>query len=56
LRDALRKEGIKVGVMGVRFYRPFPDVALANALKGKKGVIVFEKALSYGYEELWYRI
>ena len=48
--DALRKEGIKVGVMGVRFYRPFPDVALANALKGKKGVIVFEKALSYGYE------
>jgi pyruvate/2-oxoacid:ferredoxin oxidoreductase alpha subunit len=48
--DALRKEGIKIGVMGVRFYRPFPDVALANALKGKKGVIVFEKALSYGYE------
>ena len=48
--DALRKEGIKVGVMGVRFYRPFPDVAIANALKGKKGVIVFEKALSYGYE------
>ena len=48
--DELRKEGIKVGVMGVRFYRPFPDVALANALKGKKGVIVFEKALSYGYE------
>jgi pyruvate/2-oxoacid:ferredoxin oxidoreductase alpha subunit len=48
--DALRKEGIKVGVMGVRFYRPFPDVALASALKGKKGIIVFEKALSYGYE------
>jgi len=48
--DALRKEGIKVGVIGVRFYRPFPDAAIANALKGKKGVIVFEKALSYGYE------
>jgi len=48
--DALRKEGVKVGVMGVRFYRPFPDEAIANALKGKKGVIVFEKALSYGYE------
>jgi len=48
--DALRKEGIKVGVMGVRFYRPFPDKATSNALKGKKGVIVFEKALSYGYE------
>jgi pyruvate ferredoxin oxidoreductase alpha subunit len=48
--DALRKEGIKVGVMGVRFYRPFPDIAITKALKGKKGVIVFEKALSYGYE------
>jgi pyruvate ferredoxin oxidoreductase alpha subunit len=48
--DTLRKEGIKVGVMGVRFYRPFPDEAIANALKGKKGIIVFEKALSYGYE------
>lgn len=48
--DVLRKEGMKVGVMGVRFYRPFPDKAIAGALKGKKGVIVFEKALSYGYE------
>ncbi|MFZ1037908.1 MAG: pyruvate ferredoxin oxidoreductase [Smithella sp.] len=48
--DLLRKEGIKVGVMGVRFYRPFPDVARANALKGTKGVIVCETALSYGYE------
>ena len=48
--DTLRKEGLRVGVMGVRFYRPFPDVAIANALKGKKGVIVLEKALSYGYE------
>jgi pyruvate/2-oxoacid:ferredoxin oxidoreductase alpha subunit len=48
--DALRKEGVRVGVMGIRFYRPFPDEAVANALKGKKGVIVFEKAISYGYE------
>jgi len=48
--DELRKEGFKSGVMGVRFYRPFPDEAIAQALKGKKGVFVFEKALSYGYE------
>ncbi len=48
--DQLRAEGIKIGVMGVRYYRPFPDEALAAALKGKKGVIVVEKALSYGYE------
>ncbi|HEY9161636.1 MAG TPA: transketolase C-terminal domain-containing protein [Desulfomonilia bacterium] len=48
--DALRAEGIKVGVMGIKFYRPFPDEAIAKALKGRKGVIVYEKALSYGYE------
>lgn len=48
--DELRKEKIKVGVMGIRYYRPFPDEAIARALKGKKGVFVFEKALSYGYE------
>ncbi len=36
--------------MGLRFYRPFPDEAIAGALKGKKSVVVFEKALSYGYE------
>jgi len=48
--DALRKAGIKIGVAGVRLYRPFPDGAIARALKGKKRVIVFEKALSYGYE------
>ncbi|MBP7231410.1 MAG: pyruvate ferredoxin oxidoreductase [Syntrophaceae bacterium] len=48
--DTLRKEGIKAGVLGLRYYRPFPDEAIFNALKGKKKVIVFEKALSYGYE------
>ena len=48
--DTLRNEGVKIGVMGVRLYRPFPDEAIAKALSGAKGVIVFEKALSYGYE------
>jgi pyruvate ferredoxin oxidoreductase alpha subunit len=48
--DTLRGEGVKLGVMGIRFYRPFPDEALAETLRGKRGVIVIEKALSYGYE------
>jgi pyruvate ferredoxin oxidoreductase alpha subunit len=46
--DVLREEGIRVGVAGVRLYRPFPnDVMVASFLKAK-GLIVFEKALSYG--------
>ncbi len=46
--DTLRAEGISVGVAGLRVYRPFPDRAIADAFSHKKGLIVFEKALSYG--------
>ncbi len=48
--DKLREEGVSVGVAGLRVYRPFPDKAVAEAFSGKKGLIVFEKALSYGYQ------
>jgi pyruvate/2-oxoacid:ferredoxin oxidoreductase alpha subunit len=48
--EALRGEGLKLGVLGVRLYRPFPDQALAEALRHARGVFVIEKALSYGYE------
>ena len=46
--DQLREEGTAVGVMGVQLYRPFPDQAVVAALSGKKCVMVFEKAVSYG--------
>ncbi len=46
--DILREEGIPVGVAGLRLYRPFPDQAIRDMLADLKGVIVFEKALSYG--------
>lgn len=48
--DRLRDRGIPAGVMGIHLYRPFPARAIAEALEGARGVIVFEKALSYGYE------
>ncbi|MFW6081500.1 MAG: pyruvate ferredoxin oxidoreductase [Desulfosalsimonas sp.] len=48
--DTLRQEGLSVGAAGIRLHRPFPDRAVAEFLSGKKGVIVLEKALSYGYE------
>lgn len=47
--DALRAEGIKAGVLGVRAYRPFPVAELRAALKGRKVALVFDKALSYGF-------
>jgi len=48
--DMLREEGVRAGVCGIRLYRPFPDEAVVEALAKAKGVIVFEKALSYGNE------
>ena len=46
--DAIRKDGEKVGVAGLRLYRPFPNRAVVEAFAGKKGLLVFEKGLSYG--------
>lgn len=48
--DTLRGEGVRIGVLGVRLYRPFPEQAVAGILGDKHGVFVIEKALSYGYE------
>lgn len=48
--DALREEGLKVGVLGIRSYRPFPKQAVRDALRGRKLAIVFDKSLSYGNE------
>ena len=52
--DGMRENDVKIGVMGVQMYRPFPDAAIVGALAGKKGVIVFEKALSYGNQGALY--
>jgi pyruvate ferredoxin oxidoreductase alpha subunit len=48
--DQLRASGVKAGVLGIRAYRPFPAAALRDKLMGRKGVLVFDKAVSYGYE------
>jgi pyruvate/2-oxoacid:ferredoxin oxidoreductase alpha subunit len=48
--EELRAEGIRAGVLGIRCYRPFPADALRAKLAGRKVALVFDKALSYGYE------
>jgi pyruvate/2-oxoacid:ferredoxin oxidoreductase alpha subunit len=47
--DALRDGGVKAGVVGVRAYRPFPAVRLAETLSDVSTVSVFEKDVSYGF-------
>ncbi len=48
--DMLRDEGIKAGVVGIRVFRPFPAKTLKEAFRGAKGIVIFEKGISYGYE------
>ena len=48
--EELRAAGVKAGVLGIRAYRPFPVAALRGKLAGRKLVLAFDKALSYGYE------
>lgn len=53
--DRLRAEGaLKVGVLAVQIYRPFPIAQLAAALQQAKGVMVYEKGLSYGNQGALY--
>ena len=47
--DTLREEGIMIGVLSLHLYRPFPNEAIIKVLRNAERVIVFEKALSYGY-------
>jgi len=46
--DVLRAEGVKVGLVKVRSFRPFPSGELREALSGAGAVAVFDRALSFG--------
>jgi len=47
----LRQEGIKIGLIKPRLYRPFPAKELVEALKGVKAVGVMDRAISFGAME-----
>ncbi|MBM3174528.1 MAG: pyruvate ferredoxin oxidoreductase [Chloroflexi bacterium] len=46
----LREKGHKVGVLGLRVFRPFPKSDLVRALRKSRVVVVFDKDISYGSE------
>ncbi|MGN0606948.1 MAG: transketolase C-terminal domain-containing protein [Oscillospiraceae bacterium] len=49
--DKLRKDGIKAGVIRIRYMRPFPAKEIAEALNNNaKAVAVLEKDISFGNE------
>ena len=48
--DRLREQGIKAGVVRIRYMRPFPNDEIAAALKNAKAFGVLEKDISFGNE------
>jgi pyruvate/2-oxoacid:ferredoxin oxidoreductase alpha subunit len=48
--DILREAGHKVGVLGLRVFRPFPKADVVKALEKSRLIVVFDKNISYGLE------
>jgi 2-oxoisovalerate ferredoxin oxidoreductase alpha subunit len=46
----LRSEGVKVGLMSLRLFRPYPSEELRKFFKDRKNIIVFDRDVGYGYE------
>jgi pyruvate ferredoxin oxidoreductase alpha subunit len=46
--DDMRADGIKIGVLGIQSFRPFPLAAVRAALQGAKNVVVLEKSFCVG--------
>ncbi|MEM0022748.1 MAG: transketolase C-terminal domain-containing protein [Archaeoglobaceae archaeon] len=48
--DELRKEGLSLGLVKLRTFRPFPVEELRKALGNAEKIIVIDRSVSFGYE------
>ena len=46
--DAKREQGMKVGLVKLRLFRPFPEEKLIQALRGKKAVGLLDRSICFG--------
>jgi pyruvate ferredoxin oxidoreductase alpha subunit len=46
--DELREQGVKIGVVGIKCFRPYPLDEVREALGGARRVVVVEKAFAVG--------
>jgi len=51
--DELRAQGLKIGLLKMRMFRPFPFAAVREALSTAKKVAVLDRDISYGYGGIW---
>jgi pyruvate/2-oxoacid:ferredoxin oxidoreductase alpha subunit len=48
--DSKREEGIKVGLIKLRAFRPFPAERLIEVLKGRKAIGVIDRSVGFGWK------
>jgi pyruvate/2-oxoacid:ferredoxin oxidoreductase alpha subunit len=48
--NKLRNEGLKIGLVSLKLFRPFPAEDLREYIKQFKNIIVFDRDIGYGYE------
>jgi pyruvate/2-oxoacid:ferredoxin oxidoreductase alpha subunit len=46
----LREQGLKIGIVSLKLFRPYPHEELREFFKDKKNIIVFDRDIGYGYE------
>lgn len=51
--DKLRDEGMKIGLVKVKVFRPFPFKHIQRALLGKRTAIIFDRNMSYGHHGIF---
>lgn len=52
--DELREKGMKIGLMRVRTFRPFPAGEIYGALAGCRKAFVIDRNLSFGHSGIFY--
>jgi len=53
--DDLRQNGVKVGNLRIRVFRPFPFEAVRRILKKAKKVAIVDRNISYGHHGIFYQ-
>ncbi|MFX1376672.1 MAG: pyruvate ferredoxin oxidoreductase [Promethearchaeota archaeon] len=48
--EKLRNEGLKVGLISLKLFRPYPAEELREFFRNKKNIVVFDRDIGYGYE------
>lgn len=46
----LREKGLKIGIVSLKVFRPFPHEELRDFFNDKENIIVFDRDIGYGYE------